>query len=95
MLVAVGITVPLGLVEIPLEGYTPVLFYFSLILLLLTLTLSRLGIFFAELVRERAENMPGTPRYVSAVASRFIWPSAALLLSGCFLFVTSFIPPGI
>lgn len=93
LLVAVGVAVPLGLVETPLEGYTPVLFYFSLILLLLTLTLSRLGIFFAGLVRERAGHAPGTPQYVSEIADRFIWPAATLLLLGCFLFVTSFIPP--
>ena len=91
LLVAVGIAVPLGLVEMPLEGYAPVLFYFSLILLLLTLTLSRLGIFFAGLVRERAGYTPGAPRYVSEIANRFIWPSAALLLAGCFLFVASFV----
>lgn len=87
----VGFSVPLGLIEVPPSGYAPVSFYFSLILLLLTLTLSRLGIFFAALVRDRAEHTPGTSRYVSKVVDKFIWPSAALLLSGCLLFVASFV----
>ena len=91
MLCAVGVAIPLGLVEMPLEGYAPVLFYFSLILLLITLTLSWLGIFFADLVRERAGHTPDTPRYVSGVADRFIWPSATLLLTGCVLFAASFV----
>ncbi|MGB3635208.1 MAG: hypothetical protein WA982_14295 [Rubrobacteraceae bacterium] len=88
---AVGVAVPLGIVQMPLKGYAPVLFYFSLILLLLTLTLSRLGIFFAGLVRDRAGHTPDTPRYVSGIADRFVWPSATLLLAGCFLFTVSFI----
>ena len=88
---AVGVAVPLGLVQMPLKGYAPVLFYFSLILLLLTLTLSRLGIFFADLVRDRSGHTPDTPRYVSGIADRFVWPSATLLLAGCFLFTVSFI----
>lgn len=91
LLVAVGVTVPLGLVDIPLKGYAPVLFYFSLILLLITLTLSRLGIFFAGLVRERAGSVSGASRYASEVANKFAWPSATLLLAGCFLFVASFV----
>ena len=91
MLGAVGIVIPLGLVQMPLEGFAPVLFYFSLILLLLTLTLSQLGIFFAGLVRDRAGYTPDTPRYVSGIADRFIWPSATLLLAGCFLFTVSFV----
>lgn len=87
----VSVSVPLGFLEIPLDGYAPVLFYFSLILLLLTLTLSRLGIFFAGLVRDRAGHTSGTPRYVSGIADRFIWPSATLLLSGYVLFAASFV----
>ncbi len=89
----VGVTVPLGLIEMPLDGYAPVLFYFSLILQLLTLTLSRLGIFFAALVQDRAGHTSDTPRYVSGVADRFIWPSATLLLSGYVLFAASFVVP--
>lgn len=91
MLAVVGVAVPLGLVKMSPEGYAPVLFYFSLILLLLTLTLSRLGIFFAGLARERAGLTPDTPRYVSGMADRFIWPSATLLIAGCFLFTASFV----
>lgn len=91
LLCAVGVSIPIGLVKMPIEGYAPVFFYFSLILLLLTLTLSRLGIFFAGLVQDRADHTPGTPRYVSGVADRFIWPSATLLLAGCFLFTASFV----
>ena len=91
MLCAVGVAIPLGLVEMPLKSYAPVLFYFSLVLLLLTLTLSWLGVFFAGLVRERAGQTPDTPRYVSGVADRFIWPSATLLLAGCALFAASFV----
>lgn len=91
LLSAVGVTVPFELVEIPLKGYAPVLFYLSLILLLLTLTLSRLGIFFVTLVRERAGQTPDTTRYVSGVADRFVWPSATLLLAGCSLFTASFL----
>lgn len=91
LLGAVGVTIPLGFVEAPLEGSAPVLFYLSLILLLLTLTISRLGIFFARLVRDRAGHTPDAPRYVSGVADRFIWPSATLLLAGCLLFTVSFV----
>ncbi len=75
----------------PLDGYAPVLFYLSLILLLLTPTLSRLGIFFAGLVRDRAGHTPGTPRYVSGMADRFIWPSATLLFAGYLMFAASFV----
>ena len=91
LLCAVGATISLGLVEMPLKSYAPVLFYLSLVLLLLTLTLSWLGIFFAGLVRERAGQTPDTPRYVSGVADKFIWPSATLLLAGCILFTASFV----
>lgn len=91
LLVAVGASVPFGIVQIPLEGFAPVLFYLSLILLLLTLTLSRLGIFFAGLVRDRAGYTPDAPRYVSRITDKFVWPSAALLLAGCFLFTASFV----
>lgn len=91
LLVAVGASVPLGFVEIPLRGSAPVLFYFSLILLLLTLTLSRLGIFFVTLVWDRAGHTPDTPRYISGIADRFIWPSATLLFVGCTLFTASFV----
>ena len=91
LLIAAGVAVPLGLVKMSPEGYAPVLFYFSLILLLLTLTTSRLGIFFAGLVRDRAGLTPDTPRYVSGVADRFIWPSATLFLAGCILFMASFV----
>ncbi|MGB3681368.1 MAG: hypothetical protein WA990_02670 [Rubrobacteraceae bacterium] len=88
---AVGVSVPLGLIEIPPSGSAPVLFYFSLIFMLLTLTLSRLGIFFAALVRDRAGRTPGAPRYVSGITDRFVWPSATLLASGYALFVASFV----
>ena len=90
-LVLAGTLIPLGAMEVPLRGYAPVLFYFSLILLLLTLTLSRLGIFFAGLVRDRAVPSPDEPRYVSGVADKFLWPSAALLLAGGLLFTASFV----
>lgn len=94
VLCAVGIAVPLGLVKIPLEGYAPVLFYFSLILLLLTVTLSRLGLFFTGLVRDRAGITPDAPRYMSRIADKFIWPSGTLLLTSCLLFTASFVLQG-
>lgn len=90
-LALVGASVPFGILEVPLRGYAPVLFYFSLIVLLLTLTLSRLGIFFSGLVRERAGQSPSTAGYASEVLGRFVWPSATLLLTGCFLFAASFL----
>lgn len=91
LLGAVGVALPLGLVETPLERYAPIFFYFSLILLLLALTLSQLGIFFAGLARDWAGCTPDAPRYVSRIADRFVWPSATLLLVGCFLFAVSFV----
>ena len=90
-LASAGTLIPLGFVEIPLRSYAPVLFYFSLVLLLLTLTLSRLGIFFAALVRDRVGQTPDKLRYVSGIADRFLWPSAALLLAGGLLFTASFV----
>lgn len=91
LLVAVGVAVPLGLMQIPFRGFAPVLFYFSLVLLLMTLTLSRLGIFFAGLVRDRAGQTQDTPQYVSGITDRFVWPSAAFLFAGCLLFAVSFV----
>ena len=90
-LVLTGALVSLGVMEVPSRGYAPVLFYFSLILQLLTLTLARLGISFAGLVRDRVGPSPDGPRYVSGMADRFLWPSAALLLAGGLLFTASFV----
>lgn len=90
-LASAGLFIPLGVLEIPLKSYAPMLFYLSLVLLLTTLALSRLGIFFVGLVRDRAGRSPHAPGYVSGTADRFLWPAALLMLAGGFLFAASFV----